>query len=39
MAEFKFFFVTLHPVKAINMEMTYKKRMAGCPPIMGQHSI
>ena len=28
MAEFKFFFVTLHPVKAINMEMTYKKRIA-----------
>ena len=27
-AEFKFFFVTLHPVKAINMEMTYKKRIA-----------
>jgi hypothetical protein len=24
MAEFKLFFVTLHPVKAINMEMTYK---------------
>ncbi len=23
MAEFKFFFVTLHPVKAINMKMTY----------------
>ena len=28
MSEFKFFFVTLHPVKAINMEMTYKKRIA-----------
>jgi hypothetical protein len=28
MAEFKFFFVTLYPVKAINMEMTYKKRIA-----------
>jgi len=28
MAEFKFFFVTLRPVKAINMEMTYKKRIA-----------
>ena len=28
MAEFKFSFVTLHPVKAIKMEMTYKKRIA-----------
>ena len=28
MEEFEFFFVTLHPVKAINMEMTYKKRIA-----------
>lgn len=28
MAEFKFSFVTLHPVKAIKMGMTYKKRIA-----------
>jgi len=27
MGEFKFFFVTLHPVKAINMKMTYCKAL------------